>query len=201
MQAKNAHRGHFLLDFRKLRGDQGQEAHKLPDAEEARKRVKTIYERIRTKIISEVTVRRTRTDLVEHDDYKKDLEHQGVIFPKIEPPRKILYRLPPALEDLYDRTVKLLAPVKPSEPAQLTYNRYRAIGFLKPDKKKKYQNADRISAQLATIMRTLLVKRLDSSFHAFKESLRRFATPRTSCAKCLRAAPFTSRPTSTSPSS
>jgi superfamily II DNA or RNA helicase len=102
------------------------------------------------------------------------LEHQGVIFPKIEPPRKILYRLPPALEDLYDRTVKLLAPVKPSEPAQLTYNRYRAIGFLKPDKKKKYQNADRISAQLATIMRTLLVKRLDSSFHAFKESLRRF---------------------------
>ena len=151
-----------------------QEAHKLPDAEEARQRVKTIYERIRTKIISEVTVRRTRTDLLEHDDYKKDLEHQGVIFPKIEPPRKILYQLPPALEDLYDRTVKLLAPVKPGEPAQLTYNRYRAIGFLKPDKKKKYQNADRISAQLATIMRTLLVKRLDSSFYAFKESLRRF---------------------------
>jgi len=38
----------------------------------------------------------------------------------------------------------------------LTYNRYRAIGFLKADKKRKYQNADRISAQLATIMRTLL---------------------------------------------
>ncbi len=56
----------------------------------------------------------------------------------------------------------------------LTYNRYRAIGFLKPEKKKKYQNADRISAQLAIIMRTLLVKRLDSSFHAFKESLCRF---------------------------
>lgn len=148
-----------------------QEAHKLPDAEEARQRVKTIYERIRTKIISEVTVRRTRNDLMEHDDYKKDLEQQAVVFPKIEPPRKILYQLPPALEDLYDRTMLLLS--RPDDKG-LTYNRYRAIGFLKADKKKKYQNADRISAQLATIMRTLLVKRLDSSFHAFKESLRRF---------------------------
>src|SRR6266705_304730 len=91
------------------------------------------------------------------------------IFPKIEPPCKILYQLAPPLEDLYDRTVALL-----SDPHGLTYNRYRAIGFLKPQKKQKYQNADRISAQLATIMRTLLVKRLDSSFHAFKESLRRF---------------------------
>jgi len=59
-----------------------QEAHKLPDAEEARQRVKTIYERIRTKIISEVTVRRTRNDLMEHDDYKKDLEQQAVVFPR-----------------------------------------------------------------------------------------------------------------------
>jgi superfamily II DNA/RNA helicase len=151
-----------------------QEAHRQSDPEVARQRVKEIYELIRTKIISEVTVRRTRNDLMEHDDYKKDLEHQGVIFPKIEPPRKILYQLPPALEDLYDRTVRILAPDKPDEPAGLTYNRYRAIGFLKPEKKKKYQNADRISTQLATIMRTLLVKRLDSSFHAFKESLRRF---------------------------
>ena len=148
-----------------------QDAHRQIDPEIARQRVKEIYELIRTKIISEVTVRRTRNDLMEHDDYKKDLEQQGVIFPKIEPPRKILYPLSPALEDLYDRTMLLLSRI---DGSGLTYNRYRAIGFLKPDKKRKYQNADRISVQLAVIMRTLLVKRLDSSFHAFKESLRRF---------------------------
>jgi len=147
------------------------EAHRQSDPEEARKRVKVIYERIRTKVISAVTVRRTRNDLMEHDDYKLDLEAQGIIFPKIEPPRKILYQLPPALEDLYDRTMHLLSR---TDGEGLTYNRYRAIGFLKEEKKRKYQNADRISAQLATIMRTLLVKRLDSSFYAFKESLRRF---------------------------
>ena len=147
------------------------EAHRETDPEVARQKVKTIYELIRTKIISEVTVRRTRNDLKEHDDYKLDLETQGVVFPQIEPPRKILYPLSPALEDLYDRTMHLLSRM---DGGGLTYNRYRAIGFLKPEKKKKYQNADRISTQLAVIMRTLLVKRLDSSFHAFKESLRRF---------------------------
>ena len=147
------------------------EANRETDPEVARQKVKAIYELIRTKIISEVTVRRTRNDLMEHDDYKLDLANQGVIFPHIEPPRKILYPLSPALENLYDRTMLLLSR---SDGQGLTYNRYRAIGFLKPEKKKKYQNADRISAQLAVIMRTLLVKRLDSSFHAFKESLRRF---------------------------
>ena len=45
---------------------------------------------------------------------------------------------------------------------------------LSSEPENKYQNADRISMQLAVIMRTMLVKRLDSSFHAFKESLRRF---------------------------
>jgi superfamily II DNA or RNA helicase len=139
------------------------------DVEEARRQVKELYENIRIKVISEVIVRRTRTDLVAHEDYKQDLVDQGVIFPKIERPRKILYQLAPALEELYDRTVALL-----SDPHGLTYNRYRAIGFLKPDKKRKYANADRISAQLATIMRTLLIKRLDSSFFAFKKSLGRF---------------------------
>ncbi len=148
-----------------------QEAHRETDPEVARQKVKAIYELIRTKIISEVTVRRTRNDLKEHDDYKLDLETQGVIFPQIEPPRKILYPLSPALEDLYDRTMHLLSRM---DGQGLTYNRYRAIGFLKPEKKRKYQSADRISTQLAVIMRTLLVKRLDSSFHAFKESLRRF---------------------------
>lgn len=142
-----------------------------PDVEAARRQVKAIYELIRTKVISEVIVRRTRTDLVAHQDYKKDLDAQGVIFPHIERPRKILYQLAPALEDLYDRTVRLLSL---PDGSGLTYNRYRAIGFLKPDKKRKYQNADRISAQLAFIMRTLLVKRLDSSFYAFKQSLHRF---------------------------
>ena len=146
------------------------EARRENDVEAARQRVKAIYEDIRDKVVSEVTVRRTRTDLLGHEQYSADLEEQGVVFPRVEPPRHILYPLSPRLEALYDRTVALLA----SSGNGLTYNRYRAISFLKADKKAKYQHADRISQQLATIMRTLLVKRLDSSFHAFRRSLNRF---------------------------
>ncbi len=132
--------------------------------------VKRIYERIRTKVIEPLIVRRTRTDLMAHELYSKDLEKQGVRFPKVGAPKKILYQLEPHLEALYDKTIFVL-----SHPTQgLTYNRYQAIAFLKPHKKAKYKQADIISTQLKKIMKTLLVKRIDSSFYAFKKSLHRF---------------------------
>lgn len=135
--------------------------------EAARIEVSRIYEEIRTKVVQEITIRRTRTDLKEHDLYSKDLEAQGIEFPKVVPPQKLLYKLSPAMDHLYDRTLECL-------DRELTYNRYRAIGHLVPEKKLKYQNADRISSQLARIMKVMLLKRLDSSFHAFTQSLARF---------------------------
>lgn len=147
------------------------QAKKEPTVERARQMVKAIYEDIRTKVISEVIVRRTRADLKEHEQYSKDLEEQGVVFPAVQQPRAVLFELPPALDALYDRTVTLLSR---TDAEGLTYNRYRAIAYLKEDRKRQYQNADRIAQQLATIMRTLLIKRIDSSFHAFRLSLNRF---------------------------
>lgn len=132
--------------------------------------VKLIYEKIRTKVIEPLIVRRTRTDLMAHDLYSKDLERQDIKFPKVSQPKKILYVLEPHLEDLYDKTIYVLS----HETQGLKYNRYRAIGSLKPHKKNKYKQADMISAQLAKIMKTLLVKRIDSSFYAFKQSIYRF---------------------------
>jgi superfamily II DNA or RNA helicase len=143
-----------------------------PDPLAVRDGVRAIYELIRTHVIQPLTVRRTRQDLWTHPAYRDDLIAQGITFPEVQTPEKILYKLPPALDDLYDRTIRLL-----TDPAKgLTYNRYRAIAHLKPDKKIRYQQADRISAQLAFIMKTMLVKRLDSSFYAFRKSLDRFAT-------------------------
>jgi len=143
---------------------------RIKNIQTARRKVKAIYELIRNKVVADITIRRTRTDLWEHEQYRQDLEEQGIIFPRIEKPRKIFYQLDPYLERLYDKTIQLL-----SNPQNgLKYNRYRAIAFLKPDKKAKYQNADLVAGQLARIMKTLLVKRLDSSFYAFKNSLHRF---------------------------
>lgn len=132
--------------------------------------VKKIYEKIRTKVIEPLTVRRTRTDLLAHKQYSEDLERQGIKFPIVKEPKKIFYQLEPHLEALYDKTIFVLS----DETQGLTYNRYRAIGFLKQPKKSKYKQADMISGQLARIMKTLLVKRIDSSFFAFKQSLERF---------------------------
>jgi superfamily II DNA/RNA helicase/HKD family nuclease len=132
--------------------------------------VKGIYEKIRIKVIEPLTVRRTRTDLTENEEYKKDLDAQGVIFPAVNKPEKIFYQLDEHLDAVYDKTILYL-----SHPTKgLTYNRYQAIKYLKPYKKSKYQKADMISTQLAFIMKTMLVKRIDSSFFAFKQSLHRF---------------------------
>ncbi|MDQ8192520.1 helicase-related protein [Roseibacillus persicicus] len=144
-----------------------QKALKDLTVEEARAEIQKIYEKIRIKVMTEVTIRRTRTDLNEHEDYRKDLEAQGIRFPKVSPPKKILYKLPPKLDQLYDQTLVALS-------SKLTYNRYRAIGALIPEKKAKYQQAEQISAQLAKIMKILQLKRIDSSFHAFTRSLCRF---------------------------
>lgn len=134
--------------------------------------VKAIYEKIRVKVIEPLTVRRTRTDLAENEEYAKDLKEQGVVFPAVNKPEKVFYQLDEHLDNVYDKTILYLS--HPSEG--LTYNRYRAIKFLKPHKKLKYPKADHTSNQLAFIMKTMLVKRIDSSFYSFKQSLNRFSS-------------------------
>ena len=143
------------------------ELKKESDVRKMAEEVKKLYDDIRTMIIEPLTVRRTRTDLLENDAYKKDLIEQGIEFPIVQPPKKIFYQLDSKLEALYDYTIKTLRD-------DLTYYRYQAIKFLIPEKKKKYKNAELASLQLKYIMKTLLVKRLDSSFFAFRASLERF---------------------------
>jgi superfamily II DNA or RNA helicase/HKD family nuclease len=140
--------------------------------------VKEIYTEIRNKIIEPIVVRRTRTDIRNTPNYWDDILNQGVNFPDIVPPKQILYVMDEVTDELYDRTLTLLRDTKNG----LGYYRYQAIKFLNEDAKKQYQlatgvdpkKADRISEQLAVIMRILLVKRIDSSFYAFKMSLERY---------------------------
>ncbi|MDR0604232.1 MAG: phospholipase D-like domain-containing protein [Bacteroidales bacterium] len=156
-----------LQNFFRKKIDEYKKLKHEPDIKKMAEAVKKLYEEIRTKIIEPLTVRRTRTDLNENEEYKKDLIEQGIVFPSVNKPEKIFYQLDKHLEDLYDKTIHCLCN-------ELTYNRYQAIKYLKPPKKSKYQKADMISTQLAHIMKTLLVKRIDSSFFAFKQSISRF---------------------------
>ncbi len=159
-----------LQNFFRIQIDAYRKLKKEPDIKTVQAGVKKIYEKIRIKVIEPLIVRRTRTDLLAHKQYSEDLINQGIKFPVVKQPQKIFYQLEPHLEALYDKTIFVLS----DETQGLTYNRYRAIGFLKQPMKSKYKQADMISGQLARIMKTLLVKRIDSSFFAFKQSLERF---------------------------
>ena len=151
--------------------DKYKKTKKLKDIELISKEVKAIYEKIRVKVVEPLTVRRTRTDLMENEAYRKDLEKQNVHFPDVKAPHKIYYQLDAELEALYDKTIRYL---NGKGHDTLKYYRYQAIKYLLSPKKDKYKKADLISIQLAGIMKTLLVKRIDSSFYAFKQSLKRY---------------------------
>jgi superfamily II DNA/RNA helicase len=127
--------------------------------------VKVLYEDIRTKIIDKVTVRRTRENITNYEEYAIDLKSQGIIFPKIEKPREVEYILEADLKELFESTMLTLTE-------ELKYARYKAIDALVPEiKEDKYPNAAATSRSLATIYRTHMVKRLESSFYALRRSL------------------------------
>jgi superfamily II DNA/RNA helicase/HKD family nuclease len=157
-----------LQNFFRKKIDEYRKLKQEPDIKKMAEAVRKLYEEIRAKVIEPLTVRRTRKDLAENDEYAKDLKEQGISFPTPQKPEKIFYQLDNHLDNLYDKTIFCLRE-------GLSYYRYQAIKFLKPLKKSKYQKADMISFQLAQIMKTLLVKRIDSSFYAFKQSLKRFS--------------------------
>lgn len=133
-------------------------------------RIRELYAVIREKIISQITVRRTRRDLRNYPKYIDDLKDQGISFPEIAPPKAKLYQLDAKLSKLFYHTVFYL-----TDDDKIKYNRYQAIRFLKDDLRGQYYDqAVLISQSLAGIMKTLMVKRLESSFNAFKISLKNF---------------------------
>ena len=139
------------------------------DTRDVSHEVDRLYEQIRDKVIDKVTIRRTRTNILNDPDYKADLDKQGIVFPHILPPNELEYELTPALSNSFTATLTALTDDKADE--HLTYARYRAVEFLKPEHRKKYKNAEQIGKSLAGIYRVHMVKRLESSFFAFKKSL------------------------------
>ncbi|MCF0191748.1 MAG: SNF2/RAD54 family helicase, partial [Marinilabiliaceae bacterium] len=125
---------------------------------------KELAERVRDRVIKPITVRRTRTDIEAIPRYNKDI--QG--FPKVAPPEKKCYEMSNRIADLFEKSMISLVE-------ELTYARYQAIAYLKPEiAEGLYDNAELVSRSLASIRKNGLVKRLESSFCAFKKSVERF---------------------------
>ncbi|AYZ35031.1 restriction endonuclease subunit R [Chryseobacterium indologenes] len=141
--------------------------YKIKDHSELIRKVKEIYEPIRENIFRELVIRRTRADIENIKRYKEDIKKQNLKFPKIVGPNKIEYVFDDRLNELFLETVMQLT-------TGLHYYRYRAIEYLNSEHQELYENAKRISDLLSAIMKTQLVKRLESSFYAFKQTLNRF---------------------------
>jgi len=144
----------LIVEFRRLRNN--------PEADI--RDFKKLAEKVRDRIIKPLTVRRTRTDLENVPRYKKDVDE----FPKVERPIESRYELNEHLANLFERAMQTL-------DKELTYARYQAIAYLKPEASNGlYDNAELISRSLAGIRKNGLVKRLESSFYAFQVSINNF---------------------------
>ena len=156
-----------ILDYKRLMRER--------DQRDVTSEVDKIYEQIRSKVIDKVTVRRTRNNILNDPDYRADIKSQGIIFPNILPPNELEYVMDSDTSNRFYETLKQLTDGKTDENPEgkgLTYARYRAVEFLKPEYRNKYKNAVHIGQTLAAIYRVHMVKRLESSFYAFKKSLR-----------------------------
>jgi superfamily II DNA/RNA helicase len=130
--------------------------------------IRELYGKIREKIVEPITVRRTRNDLKKYPKYMEDIREQGIEFPEIAAPRAKEYALNSGLSKLFYHTVFYL-----TDEDKINYYRYQAVRFLNKEIQDEfgYEKATLISKSLAGIMKTLMIKRLESSFRAFKISL------------------------------
>ena len=129
--------------------------------------IQNIFTDIRDKVVKDITIRRTRTDLKKNERYAKDLIEQGIIFPKVADPFANEYQLPHDLANLFLDTANSII-----DKNKIDFFRYQAIAYLTDEANGGlYQSAQTISRSLAFIMQTQLIKRLESSFYAFKKSL------------------------------
>lgn len=119
-------------------------------------------EEIRDRILRHVMIRRTRCEIMEY--YKDDLEKQGLSFPKLGSPIPIAYEFDDDTNIVFNETVDVIKNFK--------YSRYKPLTYLKDTK--KYATLLAAQHNMGGFMKSILVKRLESSFFAFKNTLARF---------------------------
>lgn len=136
---------------------------KLPKGSKAyMEQLRENSEIIRDRLIREVMVRRTRSEIQEY--YKDDLEKQGLSFPKAGSPEKIVYEFDEQTDATFTETIAVVKDFK--------YSRYMPLTYLKD--KKKYATMLAAQRNMGGFMKGILIKRLESSFYAFRKTLGRF---------------------------
>jgi hypothetical protein len=120
-------------------------------------------EEIRDKLIRNIMIRRTRREIVEY--YADDIQRQGLTFPKLGTPEKIVYSFDDTTDKVFTETIQMIKG--------FSYARYKPLTYLKnPTPAHRRQMI--AQANMGGFMKGILVKRLESSFYAFRKTLGRF---------------------------
>jgi len=139
-----------------------QNAKKSKNPEKFIKESRDVAKEIRNKVLRYIMIRRTRKDIETY--FKEDLKKNGLKFPKVDAPIPILYQLNDEEDKVFMETINLITK-------NLTYARYTPLLYLKS----KIDALEQQSQEnMASFMKVLLVKRLESSFYAFRKTLDRF---------------------------
>lgn len=130
-------------------------------------------------VIAPVTIRRNRLDLLQNPDYKSEVEELSTIANPLE----WFYELTPEQSEFYDLIIEHYFAPKDEDHPEKSKGRFTGAVYqpfiyesgLDREKLTETENFEYISqTQLSDFMRRLLVKRFESSFGSFKESIRRF---------------------------
>lgn len=132
------------------------------DSDEYVRIVKENAKEIREKVLKHIMVRRTRSEIVKY--FTEDLKKQGFKFPEVADPEPIYYQFNENEDSVFTKTMELIIK-------KFQYARYVPLLYLKEDIPQPEELAQK---NMRKFMRNLLVKRLESSFFAFRNSLARF---------------------------
>jgi superfamily II DNA or RNA helicase/HKD family nuclease len=124
--------------------------------------VKENAKEIREKVLKNLMVRRTRTEIAKY--FAEDLKRRGFKFPEVEKPEPLFYELNDTEDDIFSKTIELIAQ-------RFKYARYTPLLYYKGSIDQLEEQSQR---NMGKFMKILLVKRLESSFFAFRNSIDRF---------------------------
>ena len=117
---------------------------------------------IRDKVLKYLMVRRTRNEVEKF--FSNDLKKQKLNFPEVADPEPIFYEFNDEEDRVFHKTIELITK-------KFMYARYTPLLYYK---RKIDQPEEIAQLNMGKFMKMLFVKRLESSFYAFSNTLGRF---------------------------
>ena len=116
---------------------------------------------IREKVLKHIMVRRTRNEIKKY--FSEDIEEQGLFFPEVSEPIRLIYKFDEKIGNIFNETLEKIK--------EFTYSRYMPLVYLIRQLTEFELESQR---NVGRFMKGILIKRLESSFYAFKKSVDRF---------------------------